>query len=1287
MRSAITVDHFIDKKKIILALLLMSFIAIGFWTQSRLPALDNKAQMGQRTSISSIAFDTILQVDPEQIFIQRVAYSSLNWAYTNWKGMSFGLLFAAAFLTLLKNLPKSNRSKNAFFSALQGTVIGVPLGVCANCATPIAQGMHKAGSRLETVLATLMSSPTLNVIVLSMMFAMLPFHLVIIKLVGVFVFLLIVMPFLVRITTSTAGSTDINLQAVQQIKESAIDKYLPQTSNSCEIVSAKSESTSTSWTGAAKIILNEYIGNLLFIVKTTLPLMILAGILGAFVIEMIPFGALASLETTPLSLFLVALLGVFLPVPIAFDIIVVTTLLASGLPVAFAMTLLFSLGIFSIYPALVIARNISAPLSFALFISCALTATLAGLSANYVDNYITKKKSQYLNAAISSLDHNAQTEKALNLIADICQTTENRNDSSSCIFSAAYKHLDATANLAVCDKILAGNELLSAACKLGILHKSQQINTEDCLAGKTSILRDACLFELQPASPALSACSHIQSPILNAECSVRDTPVNQTNDEESLAYCQSLTETKQTPCYRELYIRTTHFSEKTNDREKSKYKICQMLMRYGLHSECYEYRARRVSERSGNVNNCAPFKNDEIRSSCINDALLYEVDMQMKIRQQMRLSANEKYIQSTDSKPLPKGDIETEVIKWTNLPVNASANAPKTMSNITISYHYNAQRTPSSFPTQHGFSRIEAKDIGIDHRDYFTLPDFFEPFRYGRGIASGDYNNDGWPDLVFSSAQGIHLYRNTGKGTFIREDIDLSWLKIRNSFIVSFVDINNDGRLDLFFSTYAGPNYFILNKEGQWDTAKPIVMKNINRIVTMAAGFADFDRDGDLDLYLGNWSFGMEKHFNAEFSQNHWIVNNKGEFDEMETKESVGETLSVLLSDINGDSYTDLLVANDREAPDLFYFGKASGGFKERAKAGDVFPVAPAQTMSIDSADLNNDLFMDIFSADLKVGAGPDTHYCDLPGINKQRCQSLINSWQAVNHIDVDTCNTLADAEDKSLCLSSIAIMLAKRNDDRGLCDLISTKNPYQMKFCKRLAQSSKAMPNYKLATHIQQSPGNKLLIGSASGQFIDATFEAGVDNSWWTWNSKAADLDNDEWQDIYASNGFSFGESTSKNRSHSNVFYHNQRNGHFKKAEKKFGLTDYINTASYTYIDLDIDGDLDIISTGTMSAPRIFVNREQNNSVSFILRDNQANRFCIGCKVIISYGEDGYKKQIRELKLSGGFLSFDEPVIHFGLSKHQLINKVEVIWSDGESSTIRQDMPVNRRYKIERLL
>ena len=162
------------KKRLVWGIILFSGIAIYFWTQSRYPALGTKAAMGDRTTALGIAFDIIWNYDATSPLWQRILAATGNWCYTNWKGMTFGLLFAAVTLTML-GLFSFRRTKSVFLNSVIGVFFGAPLGVCANCVAPIAQSLKDSGASTETTLATAISSPTLNVVVLSMAFTLFPF--------------------------------------------------------------------------------------------------------------------------------------------------------------------------------------------------------------------------------------------------------------------------------------------------------------------------------------------------------------------------------------------------------------------------------------------------------------------------------------------------------------------------------------------------------------------------------------------------------------------------------------------------------------------------------------------------------------------------------------------------------------------------------------------------------------------------------------------------------------------------------------------------------------------------------------------------------------------------------------------------------------------------------------------------------------------------------------------------------------------------------------------------------
>ena len=170
---------------------------------SRYPQLDDKSAMGGRAFIEGLAFseDVVFPILEEDTLPQRIFFHFVNWSNTNKRGMIFGLLLAGALLTFLSYFEKK-RSDSPVKNILKGMMIGVPLGVCVNCATPITQGMIKAGMRVETALATLISSPTLNIIVFSMLFTLLPFHFAVLKIVLTLLFILWVIPFFTKEETS-----------------------------------------------------------------------------------------------------------------------------------------------------------------------------------------------------------------------------------------------------------------------------------------------------------------------------------------------------------------------------------------------------------------------------------------------------------------------------------------------------------------------------------------------------------------------------------------------------------------------------------------------------------------------------------------------------------------------------------------------------------------------------------------------------------------------------------------------------------------------------------------------------------------------------------------------------------------------------------------------------------------------------------------------------------------------------------------------------------------------------
>ncbi|NRD90025.1 hypothetical protein C8024_11985 [Sphingopyxis sp. BSNA05] len=358
------------EKLIWLLLALMVLTVAIFWLGSRYPALNAKALTGADTSLDAIGFDILMRAEAGASTLERILVTSINWMYTNWRGMAFGLLFGTLLMSLL-SLMRDMQFKSSYANALAGLIIGTPLGVCANCAAPIAKGMLMTGSRQETALAALLSSPTLNVVVISMAVALLPFHLVLLKITFSILAILLLVPIVCRIVPA--------------------DNIVQAHPAAMEVNSYYNQSKRHGLSFALFKLISDH-GVRLCI--RTVPLMILAGFLGGAAVTLLPLDQLASILPASggkafwLILPLLALFGLFLPVPIAFDIIVTAILLQAGLHPAYAAVLLLTLGIFSIYPYTLLYASGAGKAASYLTIGLLGLAVVGGIFAYVHDHYL-----------------------------------------------------------------------------------------------------------------------------------------------------------------------------------------------------------------------------------------------------------------------------------------------------------------------------------------------------------------------------------------------------------------------------------------------------------------------------------------------------------------------------------------------------------------------------------------------------------------------------------------------------------------------------------------------------------------------------------------------------------------------------------------------------------------------------------------------------------------------------------------------------------------------------------
>ncbi len=381
---------FASRQKFMVSLLVILSVAIVFWSGSRVPQLNEKATMGAETNINALGFDTVFVIQPNDSTLKKIAYTTVNWVDTNKKGMTFGVLFAACLMTGFAVL-RRRAFQSGFANSALGLVMGAPLGVCVNCAAPIATGLSAAGTRIETTLATMTSSPTMNFIVLGMLFSLFPLYFVAIKLALVVGFILIGIPLITRLfLKSEAATLDANQKAgIFANKECPIP--------SLESIPVMEEGwlKSFAWFGKS------FAKNLWFIIKNTVPLMLLAGMLGAIIVTILPWDSLAELipgdttATRMASMFVVGIIGAFLPVPIAFDVVICAVLLSAGMPARYVMVLLFTLGIYSVYSYFIVSQAISKKAASLMFVGVVFTGVLGGYVANEFHKIDVKERRDF----------------------------------------------------------------------------------------------------------------------------------------------------------------------------------------------------------------------------------------------------------------------------------------------------------------------------------------------------------------------------------------------------------------------------------------------------------------------------------------------------------------------------------------------------------------------------------------------------------------------------------------------------------------------------------------------------------------------------------------------------------------------------------------------------------------------------------------------------------------------------------------------------------------------------
>jgi len=560
-------------------------------------------------------------------------------------------------------------------------------------------------------------------------------------------------------------------------------------------------------------------------------------------------------------------------------------------------------------------------------------------------------------------------------------------------------------------------------------------------------------------------------------------------------------------------------------------------------------------------------------------------------------------------------------------------------------FFYNCNQEPQRdlYPNEllGGLDLLPSEKTGIDFSNTIKESTYFNHYYYsqmyvGSGVAIGDINNDGLPDVFFGGNQvSDRLYLN--KGDFQFENITKKSKAAVNSgwtWGVTMADVNADGYLDIYVSRNG-------NSEKPEDRRNQLYINNQDLTFTESAqkygladvGFStqavffDMDNDGDLDMYQVNQIADKKlllinkiPREQFKFFKDRLYRNDNGKFKDV--SESVGITrdiaygLSVNATDFNNDGWMDLYVANDYAEPDFMYYNNGDGTFKnviiEQLKH------ITQLSMGSDSGDVNNDGLLDLITTDMT----PEDHY---------------RSKTNMASMSTEAFNTLVEA-----------------------------------------------------GAH-RQYMANALQINTGLGSFSDIANMAGMSNTDWSWASLLVDLDNDGWKDIVISNGIkkdvdnndyrSKVQNLDKNATAEDLFelskntpsqkianylFRNRGNLEFEKVAKEWGFDTPSFSNGMAYGDLDNDGDLDVITNNIDDKAFVYENKATGNFLKIKVIGSDKNKFGIGAKAVIHHNGN---KQVVENTVTRGFLSSVEHGLFFGLGKDIEVQKVEVFWPNGTSN------------------
>jgi len=567
------------------------------------------------------------------------------------------------------------------------------------------------------------------------------------------------------------------------------------------------------------------------------------------------------------------------------------------------------------------------------------------------------------------------------------------------------------------------------------------------------------------------------------------------------------------------------------------------------------------------------------------------------------------------------------------------------------------------------FDLLTPQQSGIHFRNDITEDDstgsFIDEFGYmGGGVGIGDFNNDGLKDIFFTANQtSCRLYLNKGDNRF--EDITVKaglstavW-----ATGVSIVDINGDGYDDIYVCVYGkdllhpAKNLLFINQHDLTFKEEAAEYGLADVGFNTQAVFFDYDGDGDLDCYLTRYLLNgpgantvYPKDLSGHSPANDKLYRNDGDvrrlghpvFTDATANANIrdcGYGLGIVASDLDNDGWPDLYVSDDFISDDLLWLNNHNGSFTDRLHS------ATGHTgysgMGVDAADLNNDGLPDIVTLDM------------LPEYNRRRKMSF-----------------------------------SPMNDERYR---LERSMGYQPQFMRNMLQ---------LNNGVYRSGDTLIPYFSEIGQL------AGISATDWSWSVLLADFDNDGWKDIHITNGIgrdfinsdfldlsksilSSDRSKQEQRrlirqeltslDHVNLagyLYLNARNDAFTDASDAAGINLPAMSSGAAYVDLDNDGDLDLVVNNIDREPFVFINTTiqkgrpvTRHYLRVRLKGEPPNMAGFGAKLWLTAGGS---RQMLEQSPVRGYLSSVDQTLLFGLGDATHIDSLTVEWPDHRRQLLR---------------